>query len=311
METTDFIQEVQHRDEKVILSISLGASTRDHESEFSAGGHTFRLLRKGTDGSLQEAVNLIRQMDGKVDAFSLGNGAFYLAVNRNRYAFRQFAPLRKAARLTRFADGSRVKGILNEMAIRSLKASGIVLEGMKTYHMGAVERFGQAKSLTQSKCNVVFGDFLFGMGLQVKSLKAIERISTVCLPVITRLPQNWLFPVVKEEPVSPNKYRKHLAEADFIVGDFSRIKGYLPEDLEDKIIMTNITTPQDVDDLQRRGLKMLITTTPRINGRSFGINIIEAMLFALIRKPLDQITDSELYNLIERIGVKPGIEILN
>lgn len=314
MQLNDSVYQKNSKDEKIIFGISLGSSARDHVGEFKAGGHSFRLIRKGTDGSLPEAVDIIRGLDGKVDAFGLGCGVFNIKVNGSSYSFRQMQPLKKAATRTKFADGNRVKSILNENAISSLCAEGVELEGKKTLHMGTVDRYSLAKALAQNKCDVIFGDIMFGFGLHlpVRKLKTIERISSVCLPLLTRLPQNWFNLTGMEKDKAPShKFRKYFEEAELIVGDYNWIKKHLPDDLSGKTILTNTTTQQDVEELRIRGLKLLVTTTPRINGRSFGTNIIEAMLFSLLDKPVDQVSDTDLRALIDTIHIKPGIERLN
>ncbi len=47
-------------------------------------------------------------------------------------------------------------------------------------------------------------------------------------------------------------------------------------------------TEDDVEDIGRRGAHALVTTSPEIQGRSFGANLMEAMLIALIDKPIDE-----------------------
>jgi hypothetical protein len=60
-----------------------------------------------------------------------------------------------------------------------------------------------------------------------------------------------------------------------------------------------------------RNLYILVTNTPRLEGRSFGTNVIEAVCRCLVDKPDDQITDHDLVDLIERIPLKPQVHVLN
>ena len=85
----------------------------------------------------------------------------------------------------------------------------------------------------------------------------------------------------------------------------------MPDNLDGKIILTNTTTEEDVIELKNRGLKMLVTTTPRIGGRTFGTNIIEAMLLTMIDKPKEEITEDDFRKLIKEIPIIPNIEKLN
>jgi len=85
----------------------------------------------------------------------------------------------------------------------------------------------------------------------------------------------------------------------------------MPDDLSGKIIVTNTTTARNVEELQRRGLHMLVTTTPRLEGRSFGTNVMEATMLALMDKPQSQVTEVDFLDMIERIPIKPTLEVLN
>ncbi len=48
-----------------------------------------------------------------------------------------------------------------------------------------------------------------------------------------------------------------------------------------KWIITNTTTAADVELARSRGVELLVTSTPRLEGRSFGTNVIEATMVAL------------------------------
>jgi hypothetical protein len=84
----------------------------------------------------------------------------------------------------------------------------------------------------------------------------------------------------------------------------------MPADLSGKTIFTNTTTEADVETFRRAGVRHLVTTTPRLEGRSFGTNLMEAALVAVAGKgrPL---TQAELEGLIEQLAMRPHIERLN
>ena len=58
----------------------------------------------------------------------------------------------------------------------------------------------------------------------------------------------------------------------------------MPDTLKDKIIITNTVTKEDVVQLKERGVALLITTTPQLGDRSFGTNVIEAMMVSIINE---------------------------
>jgi hypothetical protein len=81
----------------------------------------------------------------------------------------------------------------------------------------------------------------------------------------------------------------------------------MPLSMTGKVIVTNTTTPADVEFLRERGVAYLVTTTPRLEGRSFGTNAMEAALVALSGKgrPL---TEDEIKEMLRRLDYAPSIE---
>jgi len=74
------------------------------------------------------------------------------------------------------------------------------------------------------------------------------------------------------------------------------------------VVITNTVTASDVADMKRRGIALLVTTTPEFNGRSFGTNVMEATCVALLDKPADEVTPQDYYDILKRLGFKPRLE---
>jgi len=299
---------------KKVLSVSLGSSLRDHSTEVEFMGQQFQLSRQGTDGDYDRFIQMYRDYDGKVDAFGVGGTEFYLWVNGRRYYFRESKQIRKAIKISKVGDGNGIKHILGPLAIKALQDEGYHLRGKKALKTTAVDRYGLAKALVDAGCDVTFGDFMFGLDIPipVRSIRAVHAIAVLLLPIMTLLPFKWLYPTGAEQEKEPSqKYSKYYQEADIIAGDFLQVWSNLPDDLSGKIIITNTTTNKNVEELQKRNLPILVTTTPRLEGRSFGTNVIEAMCRCLIDKPDDQIVEEDFKDIIARIPLKPQVHKLN
>lgn len=299
---------------KKVLSISIGSSKRDHTTTAEFLGVPFELSRVGTDGDLERALQLYRQHDGQVDAFGVGGAEFYLLVNGRRYYFRDARRIRQAVKMSKIGDGNGVKHVLGRNAVAALEAWGIPLKGKKALKTNAVDRYGLARALVDFGCDVTFGDFVFALGLPipVRSLRTVHLLAALILPWLTRLPYRWFYPLGEEQEREPSlKFARFYEEAKIIAGDFLQIRDYMPPNLSDKIIVTNTTTTHDVEELQKRGLHILVTSTPRLEGRSFGTNVMEAMMLALMDKPQSEVTPEDFVDLIERIPLRPNIEVLN
>ena len=87
-------------------------------------------------------------------------------------------------------------------------------------------------------------------------------------------------------------------------------KQHMSADLAGKVIVTNTTTEKDMVLFRERGVRYVMTTTPVLNGRSFGTNMMEAALTALAGKgrPL---THTELDELIDQLDLKPTLHDLS
>ena len=299
---------------KKVLSISLGSTSRDHTTEAEFMGENFWLSRQGVNGDFKRYVEKFKEYDGEVDAFGVGGTEFYLWVQDRKYYFREAKKVRAAIRKSKVGDGNGIKHLLAPLSIEALKAHGIDLKGKKALKTTATDRYGLAKALVDAGCDVTFGDFMFALDIPIaiRKLSTVHLVARLLLPLVTQLPYNMLYPLGEKQDREPGtKYRRFYEEADVIAGDFIQVWSYLPDDLTDKIIITNTTTARNVEELQKRNLKILVTNTPRLNGRSFGTNVIEAMCRTLIDKPDDQITPQDLKDIIDRIPLRPQVHILN
>jgi len=61
---------------KRAVSISIGSSTRNKAVELSLLGEKVSIERIGTDGDMEKAAQLYKELDGKVDAFGVGGATW-------------------------------------------------------------------------------------------------------------------------------------------------------------------------------------------------------------------------------------------
>jgi len=294
---------------KRVVSISLGSSQRDHVARAEFLGVPFELSRIGTDGDMEKMISLIREMDGKVDAFGLGGMDLYLRVGSRKYLLRDAARVVRAAQKTPIVDGGGLKDTLERRVIAKLAAQGFHFQGKKTLVVCAVDRFGLAEALAEAGAQVTCGDLIFGLGLPIplRSLPTFCRVAYLVAPVVRLLPFKMLYPTGKEQEKIEPRYTRFYEEAEIIAGDFHFIRRFMPERLPGKIIITNTVTPKDIEELRKRQVKILITTTPEFQGRSFGTNVLEGVLVVLSGKRPEELTREDYNTLLDRLGFEPRI----
>ena len=296
---------------KNVVSVSLGSSSRDHRADVELLGERFAISRVGTDGSIDKAIAKLKELDGTVDAIGLGGIDVYLYAGKDRYALRDGLRLLDAVKSTPVVDGSGLKNTLERNAIAFIQDKlGIALGGKRVLMVSALDRFGMAQALVQAGADVVFGDFIFALDLDrpVRGLDEFEEMARKYLPDACKLPFQFFYPTGKKQDRAPQpKYPEYYDDAEIVAGDYHFMRQFMPDRLDGKTILTNTVTANDVDFLRARGIARLVTTTPDFGGRSFGTNVVEAAMIALLGKKWADVTDEDYARLLRRLDLKPRV----
>ncbi len=296
---------------KQIVSVSLGSSSRDHRAQVELLGESFDIRREGMDGSLDRALARLRELDGTIDAIGLGGIDVYLYAGKDRYAVRDGLKLVRAVKRTPVVDGSGLKNTLEREAIGYLeREAGMTLRDRRVLMVSALDRFGMAQALVAAGADVIFGDFIFALDLDrpVRGLDEFEDMARKYLPDACKLPFQFFYPTGKKQDRPPQpKYPEYYDDAEIIAGDYHFMRQYMPERLDGKIVLTNTVTARDIDELRERGVATLVTTTPDFGGRSFGTNVVEAALVALLGKTAADVTEAEYASVLSTLALRPRV----
>jgi len=309
---------------KHVVSISLGSSKRDKSVEIELGGEKILVERIGTDGNPDLMKEKFRELDGKVDFFSIGGVPLSVYVNGRDYKIPVVKEITSNIK-TKIVDGKILKQTLEWRIAEFIENnSDIILKGKKGYMPSAVDRWFMADSLEKAGVKMRYGDFASAlhMPIYLPSLKWVNFIAPLILsPILKRKDFRDLYPTGARQDEFKESNIKYLNNAEIIAGDFLYIKENMPKNSKGKIIITNTTTADDVKELKKRGVSYLITTTPRYDGRSFGTNAMAAALYAVAysrNKDLDSIIqefpDADTYIIkkyAEDFNIKPEIKKLN
>ncbi len=299
---------------KQVVSVSLGSSKRDHQVEITLLGQKVKISRRGTDGDFKRAVALLRELDGQVEAIGLGGIDLYLVSGQRKYAIRDGKKLLRAVKKTPIVDGSGLKNTLERQTVAFLQKQKMIQMGTRVLMVSAVDRFGMAQSFHAAQCEMVFGDLLFSTPFlyPIRSLKSLERLARLVLPFFVCLPFKMLYPTGKKQEEQDfrkiAKLGKYYREAEIIAGDFHFIRKFLPHDLNGQTVVTNTTTAEDQEFLRNCGVKTLVTTTPVLEGRSFGTNVMEALLLALSGR--QKMQEEDYVELLKQLNFAPTVTIL-
>jgi len=292
---------------KRAVSISLGSSKRDKSVTIKLKDQDILVERIGTDGDIEKARQMYLDLDGKVDAFGVGGVDLYLRLDEREYPLRAALKLVEGVTQTPLCDGRGLKHTLERRVFELAKLQLGDVHFIQGFVPVAVDRQGLAEAVAEVSKKVVIGDLMVALGVPISiyGIPAFKRVARIMLPIVSYFPMSMLFygsDGAEQEP----KYVKYFEGSDLIAGDFLFMRKYMPERMDGKTVVTNTTTEENIELLKSRGVKTVITTTPRYEGRSFGTNMMEAALTAFAGKGR-RLTDEELNGLIDELELKPTV----
>jgi hypothetical protein len=300
---------------KRAVSISIGSSKRNKVVEVELLGEKVRVERIGTDGDMEKAAQLYKELDGKVDAFGVGGTDLGLMVDGRWYPLHSIKPMVRFVQETPIVDGEGLKNTLEKRLAHFLnEAIGDYIQevGKRALITAGVDRWGMASSFVEGGYECIFGDLMFALGIPIPihSLKSLKIIAALLIPIVGRLPFEWVYPTGEKQEKCEPRFEKQYLWATVIAGDCHYIRCSLPYRMDGKIIATNTTTPADIEHFRHAGIKYLVTSTPVWEGRSFGTNMMEAALVAVSGKGR-KLTYVEIDQLLEQLGLEPQLQELN
>jgi hypothetical protein len=298
---------------KRAVSVSLGSSKRDKAVTVTLLGEKVSIERIGTDGDMEKAARLYQELDGQVDAFGVGGADLGLMVAGKWYPLYSVASMVRFIKQTPVVDGAGLKNTLERRVVPFMeKHLGEGVSPKRVLFTGGADRWGLTMSFYENGYECVFGDLMFALGIPIplRTTGQVKTLAALLMPIAGRLPFAWVYPIGEKQEKWEPKYQNWYEWATVEAGDCHYLKRHMPARLEGKIICTNTTTSEDVDRFRAAGVKYLVTTTPVLEGRSFGTNMMEAALIAASGKGRKLSTD-ELNGLLDQLGFEPQIQRLN
>lgn len=292
---------------KRAVSISLGSSKRNKSVTIRLNGEEILVERVGLDGDVAKARQMYLDLDGKVDAFGVGGVDLYLRLDEREYPLHSALKMVEGVTKTPLCDGRGLKHTLERRVFELARPQLGEVHFKQAFVPVAADRIGLAQAVAEVAERVIFGDLMVALGLPlpVYGVPAFKRIARVLLPIVSHFPMDMLFYGSDGAEHKP-KYVKYFEKSDLIAGDFLFMRKYMPARLDGKTVVTNTTTEDNIETLRQRGVKTVITSTPRYEGRSFGTNMMEAVLTAYAGKGR-RLTDDELNGLIDELGLRPEV----
>ncbi|NNJ10996.1 serine carboxypeptidase [Chloroflexales bacterium ZM16-3] len=308
---------------KRVVSISLGSSARDYRFTATILGRNIEIQRIGTNGDIARAGELIREHDGQVDAISLGGLTPVFRVGKARYPHQEAIHLASQAHRTPVVDGGVLKNTLERWAVaQAARKTPDLFSYKRILLTSGIERYQMAAALAQQEAELRFADPIIHSGLRFlpppRSLAQLELYAATTLPITVLLPYRLLHPVALGQEGHDSRAEGLFDWAQVIAGDFAFIRRFAPASLKGKAIITDDPSPEEIEDLRRRGVTTLVTMHPPLVDaegnpcpRPFvSTDVLEAII-AAIQETSRQPGEAEALDFIAAAGWGPTVQDLN
>lgn len=301
---------------KKVISISLGLSSEDYHFSTKIFDEEVSIKRFGTDGDLDRASELITQFDGQADVIALGKMNIFFKVGHRIYIHQKIQKLANLAKNTPVVDGIHIKNTLWRWLISQVaEQHPEFFRQKKFFIISGIEHYEIAQVLNNYSSQILFGDpiFHFNFAFPLRSVNQLERYAKVVMPLLCRTSYERLLPInYKQVQYSPRGVR-YFNQADVIVGESSCIRQFAPNNMKRKVVISNTISADDLEDLRKRGVELVITINSPWGNNNFSLDndVIEAIFTTLIDRHFDEITDNDYLDIISRSKLELRIITLN
>jgi predicted amino acid dehydrogenase len=295
---------------KTIVSISLGACAGDYDFTTRFRGHTFRIRRFGTDHDERRALDLLARWQGECDVIGLGMVRDHQFVGTRRLDDPTTTALEAAVSEVPVTTGARLRAFLDEWAIRHVdehqrhpftNARVLFLSGLTSYR--------SAQVLSEYTRNLRFADpVALGLPAPLRSIAQLEAYAAL-EAARRRLPDvGWAVPAAARQAWSGLVLRRLLRDATVAVARYEDLAPFGAAELSGKTVLTSAVGDEEVADLGRRGVDMVIDRTPRLLERVVGVNVLEAMIIAALgRQHRDEVLHDDYLELFAELRCEPRV----
>lgn len=294
---------------QVIVNVSLAGPELDYDKQATFLGQTFRLVRRGTGGDVDQAVAVVKRWRDRASAFAFSGVREARAVGTfDGDEDDALARIRTACADVPFTDGQALTDVLQEWAIRGVNTS---LPGFfsnaRTLVLGSGNHARTAAVLAEFTDNVDYLDPL--ARLEPAALAAAAAVLGLAGEVAS-LPMRLIPGRLRERLTQPAEWVGHALaghrtrDCDIIVASYDELTGFDLEQLAGTTLISSAISPERLADLGSRGVDRVIDTTPQpFKHVTVVAAVLEAMM--VVRNGGRTLSNDAILAAIQEAGLEP------
>jgi len=294
---------------KNVISISLGAKSQDFDFKTRFMGVDMRVRRRGTNGSMAEAVKLARYWDKRASAIGLGLVKESGHIGAHRAVEQDGAKLQAVARSVPVTTGARLGEIFLEWAVRHTQLElAHYFDNARVLFFSGMAHQRLATSMSEYTDNLQFADPLLQLGVP-KLLTSLDALNVYASGA--HYVSDWTRPrVVPAAMLKQWRHfilRKAMQSASVVVAPVHELDDFDLEDLAGKTIITSTVNDERLARFKDKGVQMVIDGAPMMAGHVLGPDLIDAMIIAASGKDGDDLLDDDYLEIVTELQIEPRI----
>ena len=280
-------------------------------------GQTIQIERIGCGGDAAQARASLAHYDGQVDAIGLEGWPAQLELGSARILHAIGGALPGLAQQTPVVDGHGVRAALERWGvILADRAQPGIFSQKRVLMTPGLNHIGLDQALSRRTPFMRYADPVIyfalpsvaGVGRQL----TLAQAAPLTLEQLKDAPFRRIFPQAGE-PGTP-RHKEAFEWADVLAGDVAAIRRYAPRYLAHKTVVAEWATLDDLEDLRRRGVSIVVTMMPSLMaGESLGrwsAAAVEAALVAVRAHADTPLTEDTYLDLLGDLNWTPAIEYL-
>ena len=303
---------------KQIIQISLGSSQDDNAFTTTFRRQKFHIQRFGTDGSFEQASELLLQWNKKADAIALGS------VRHDGAHGPRAVPGQDAAKLlalgaklqTPVTAGDTLRMVGHEWSLRHTQFNfgNNYFNNTRVFFFSGVASRSIANVMAEYTENLIFADPVLENAIPkvANGLKELAFYTDYLRGALNWVPGK--SQATSLDPVrSLTNYvmRQAIRKSHVLVVPHNQFYNVLDpygvEDLKGKTVITATAYDDRVDYLKDKGVDVIIDTTPKLLKNVVGVSVLEALLIVAMEIPTEEDRDDELLEIISNMKMEPRI----
>ncbi len=286
-------------------------------ADYSFMGHKLLVRRAGCGGDPERARALIQEYDGVVDAIALEGIPASLELGSARRPHEVGATLPPVAQQTLVVDGSGIRAGLERWGvILADRAEPGLFAQKRVLMVPGLNHNGLAQALERRAADLRYADPIIYFGLPsvplVGSRGTLEQAAGPTLDQLKDAAFDRLYPL-PNEVASPNA-DDIFQWADILAGDVGAIRRHAPAELKRKTVVVEWAIEEDRADLRERGVNIIVTMMPALDGRGelgrWSAATIEAVMAALRPDPAAPLSEDTYLDLMADLDWTPAVRYL-